>query len=56
VLTRAFALELQERNITVNAVAPEVGRPAEPSRVADVIAFLLSDQGYRITGQLLRAG
>jgi 3-oxoacyl-[acyl-carrier protein] reductase len=56
VLTRAFALELQERNITVNAVAPEAGRPAEPSRVGDVIAFLLSDQGHRFTGQVLRAG
>jgi 3-oxoacyl-[acyl-carrier protein] reductase len=56
VLTRAFALELRERDITVNAVAPEAGRPAEPGGVADVIALLLSDAGHRITGQVLRAG
>lgn len=56
VLTRAFALELHERDITVNAVALDAGRPCVPSRVADVIAFLLSDQGHRITGQVLRPG
>jgi 3-oxoacyl-[acyl-carrier protein] reductase len=56
VLTRAFALELDERDITVNAVALDAGRPCVPSRVADIIAFLLSDQGHRITGQVLRAG
>ena len=37
------------------AVAPEARRP-NPSWVADVIAFLLSDQGEHITGQVLRAG
>jgi 3-oxoacyl-[acyl-carrier protein] reductase len=56
VLTRAFAMELRERNITVNAVAPEARRPADSGRVADVIALLLSDHGHRITGQVLRAG
>jgi 3-oxoacyl-[acyl-carrier protein] reductase len=56
VLTRAFALELHERDITVNAVALDAGRPCVPSRVADVIAFLLSDQGHCITGQVLRPG
>ena len=56
VLTRAFALELRERNITVNAVALEVHRPCAPNRVADVIAYLLSDHGHCLTGQVLRAG
>ena len=56
VLTRALALELHERNITVNAVALDVHRPCEPSRVADAIAYLLSDYGRRLTGQVLRAG
>jgi 3-oxoacyl-[acyl-carrier protein] reductase len=56
VLTRALALELHERNITVNAVSLEVGLPCAPDRVADVIAYLLSDQGHRLTGQVLRVG
>ena len=56
VLTRALALELHERSITVNAVSLEVHRPCEPSRVAGVIAYLLSDLGRRLTGQVLRAG
>jgi 3-oxoacyl-[acyl-carrier protein] reductase len=56
VLTRALAVELRERGITVNAVSLEAGRPCAPNRVADVIAYLLSDQGHRITGQVLRLG
>ena len=55
-LTRALALELRERNITVNAVSLEVDRPCAPDRVADVIAYLLSDHGHRLTGQVLRVG
>lgn len=54
VLTRAFALELHERDITVNAVALDAGGPCVPNQVADVIAFLLSDHDHRITGQVLR--
>jgi 3-oxoacyl-[acyl-carrier protein] reductase len=53
VLTRALALELRERNITVNAVSLEVHRPCAPDRVAGVIAYLLSDHGRRLTGQVL---
>ena len=56
VLTRALALELHERDITVNALSLEAGRPCAPDRVADVIAYLLSDQGHRLTGQVLRVG
>ena len=56
VLTRALALELRERDITVNAVSLEIDRPCAPDRVADVIAYLLSDHGHRITGQVLRVG
>jgi len=56
VLTRALAQELRERNITVNAVALEVHRPCVPNRVADVIAYLLSDHGHCLTGQVLRVG
>jgi 3-oxoacyl-[acyl-carrier protein] reductase len=56
VLTRALALELHERNITVNAVSLQAGRPCEPNRVAEVIAYLLGTHGHRITGRVLRVG
>jgi 3-oxoacyl-[acyl-carrier protein] reductase len=56
VLTRTLALELRARNITVNAVSLEVHRPCAPSRVADVIAYLLSDHGHGLSGQVLRDG
>jgi 3-oxoacyl-[acyl-carrier protein] reductase len=55
-LTRALAVELRERDITVNAVSLEAGRPCAPNEVAGVIAYLLCDQGHRITGQVLRVG
>jgi 3-oxoacyl-[acyl-carrier protein] reductase len=54
VLTRALALELRERDITVNAVSLEVGVPCTPDRVADVVAYLLTDHGHRLTGHVLR--
>ena len=56
VLTRALALELRERNITVNAVCLEVDMPCAPNQVADVIAYLLSEHGHRLTGHVLRVG
>ena len=56
VLTRALAVELRERDITVNAVAVEAGRPCAPDRVADVIAYLLSEHGHGLTGHVLRVG
>jgi 3-oxoacyl-[acyl-carrier protein] reductase len=56
VLTRALALELRERNITVNTVSLEVHRPCAPDRVADVIAYLLSTHGHHLTGQVLGVG
>jgi 3-oxoacyl-[acyl-carrier protein] reductase len=55
-LTRALALQLRERNITVNAVVLEVHGPCAPNQVADVIAYLLSDHGHGLTGQVLRVG
>jgi 3-oxoacyl-[acyl-carrier protein] reductase len=56
VLTQALALELRERDITVNAVSPAVRGPCRPDRVTDVIAYLLSDDGHRLTGQILSVG
>jgi 3-oxoacyl-[acyl-carrier protein] reductase len=56
VLTRALALELRERGITVNAVCIEVDTPCAPNRVADVVAYLLSDHGHLLTGHVLGVG
>ena len=56
VLTRALALELRGRDITVNAVCLEVDMPCAPNQVADVIAYLLSEHGHGLTGQVLRVG
>jgi 3-oxoacyl-[acyl-carrier protein] reductase len=55
-LTRALALQLRARNITVNAVSLEAHGPCAPNQVADVIAYLLSEHGHRLTGQVLRVG
>jgi 3-oxoacyl-[acyl-carrier protein] reductase len=55
-LTRALALELRERNITVNAVSLEVDMPCAPNQVADVIAYLLGEHGHGLTGHVLRVG
>jgi 3-oxoacyl-[acyl-carrier protein] reductase len=56
VLTQAVALELRQRDIIVNAVSPAVRGPCLPDRVADIIAYLLSDHGHRLTGQVLNVG
>jgi NAD(P)-dependent dehydrogenase (short-subunit alcohol dehydrogenase family) len=56
VLTRGLAIELRERDITVNAVCIEVDTSCAPNRVADVVAYLLSDHGHRLTGHVLRVG
>ena len=54
VLTRTLALELRERGITVNALCIDVDTPCASSQVADVVAYLLSDHGHRLTGHVLR--
>ena len=56
VLTRALAVELRERGITVNALCIGIHTPCAPDRVADVVAYLLSDHGHRLTGHVLRVG
>ena len=54
VLTQVLALELQARDITVNAVSFEVGKPCAPDRIADIIVHLLSSRGHAPTGQMIR--
>jgi enoyl-[acyl-carrier-protein] reductase (NADH) len=53
-LTRVLARELRDRDISVNAVSLDVERPCAEGRVADVIAYLLSDEGHSITGHVIR--
>jgi 3-oxoacyl-[acyl-carrier protein] reductase len=55
-LTRALALELRGRDISVNAVSLEVHGSCVPDKVAAVIAYLLSDHGHRLTGHVLGVG
>jgi hypothetical protein len=53
VLTRSLALELRERNITVNAVAIGIDEVAVPHEIAEFIAYLLGADGHRLTGQVI---
>jgi 3-oxoacyl-[acyl-carrier protein] reductase len=53
-LTRTLARELRDRDISVNCVSLAIGRQPAPARVADVIAWLLSDSGHGVTGQVIR--
>jgi 3-oxoacyl-[acyl-carrier protein] reductase len=52
-LTRVLALELRARDITVNAVSLPVGDRCEPGRIAEAVAYLLSSDGHRLTGQVI---
>jgi 3-oxoacyl-[acyl-carrier protein] reductase len=57
--TRTLARELRGRDIAVNAVSPgdgAAGAPEAADLVADVVAFLLSEPGHRLTGRVLRVG
>jgi 3-oxoacyl-[acyl-carrier protein] reductase len=53
-LTRLLARELRERDITVNAVSLEVDMACAPGRVADVVTYLLGDEGHSMTGHVIR--
>ena len=54
VLTRALAVELGTRDITVNAVSLAAGGPCLPERIADIVVYLLSDEGRSLTGRVIR--
>jgi 3-oxoacyl-[acyl-carrier protein] reductase len=53
-LTRVLALEIRERDVTVNGVSLEIDEPSAPGRVADLVAYLLSAAGHGITGQVIQ--
>jgi 3-oxoacyl-[acyl-carrier protein] reductase len=53
-MTRVLADELRGRHITVNAVAPGLENPGDPAVIADVVAFLVSDDGRSLNGQVIR--
>jgi 3-oxoacyl-[acyl-carrier protein] reductase len=52
-LTRVLAVELRERQIVVNAISLEVDRRYAPGAIADLITYLVSEDGRAVTGQLI---
>jgi NAD(P)-dependent dehydrogenase (short-subunit alcohol dehydrogenase family) len=53
-MTREFARELRGRHITFNAVAPGLENPVDPAAIAEVVAFLVTGDGRRFNGQVIR--
>jgi 3-oxoacyl-[acyl-carrier protein] reductase len=54
-ITPVLARELRGRDITVNAVAPGLERPGTPADIANVVVFLVSEDGHWVNGQVIRA-
>ena len=54
-ITRVLALELRSRNITVNAVEPGLERPGNATDTVNLVAFLLSEDGRAVNGQVIPA-
>jgi 3-oxoacyl-[acyl-carrier protein] reductase len=54
-ITPVLARELSARDITVNAIALGLERPATPAGIANLVAFLVSDDGHWVNGQVIRA-
>ena len=52
--TSEDALELRERDITVNGVVLAVDGPCAPNRIADAVAYLVGDEGHGLTGRMIR--
>jgi 3-oxoacyl-[acyl-carrier protein] reductase len=53
-ITPVLARELGARDITVNAIALGLKRPA-PADIANLVAFLVSEDGHWVNGQVIRA-
>ena len=54
-ITRVLADDLRGRDISVNAIAAEVDRPGIVApEIANVVAFLVSEAGHEVNGQVIR--
>ncbi len=53
-ITPVLASELRARDITVNAIALGLERPATPADIANFVAFLVSEDGRRVNGKVIR--
>ena len=54
-ITPVLARELSARDITVNAIALGPKRRATPADIANLVAFLVSEDGHWVNGQVIRA-
>ncbi|HEY2600689.1 MAG TPA: SDR family oxidoreductase [Thermoleophilaceae bacterium] len=54
-VTPVLARELSARDITVNAIALGLEHPATPADIANLVAFLVSEDGHWINGQVIWA-
>ena len=54
-VTPVLARELSARDITVNAIAPALERPGAAADIANLVAFLVSEDGRWVNGQAIRA-
>jgi 3-oxoacyl-[acyl-carrier protein] reductase len=54
-ITPVLARELSARDITVNAIALGPERPAIPADIANLVAYLVSEDGRLVNGQVIRA-
>jgi 3-oxoacyl-[acyl-carrier protein] reductase len=54
-ITSVLARELSARDITVNAIAPGLERPAAAADIAELVAFLVSEDGRWVNGRVIRS-
>jgi 3-oxoacyl-[acyl-carrier protein] reductase len=54
-LARRLPRDLSVRDITVNTIALGPELPTTPADIANLVAFLVSDEGHWINGQVIRA-
>jgi 3-oxoacyl-[acyl-carrier protein] reductase len=54
-ITPVLADELSDRDITVNAIALGLERPGAVADVAELVAFLVSEDGRWVNGQVIRS-
>ena len=53
-ITRVLVGEFREREVTVNAVVLTPERPGTAAELANVVAFLVSEAGHGVNGQVIR--